>query len=58
MVPLAIVQIAIGWPSHIHADTQDSGKGSHWVEAAIEAEYELIEIRRQVLLAHTVMGSK
>ena len=58
MVPLTIVQAAISWSGHNRADTQDSGKGSHWVEAAIEAVYELIQIRRQVLLTHAMMSAQ
>ena len=30
----------------------------HWIEAAIEAKYKLIEIRLQMLATHAMMGSE
>ena len=58
MVPLAIVQAAISRPSQIHANAQDGSEGGHRVKAAIEAEYKLIQIRRQVLLTHAMVSSQ
>ena len=58
MVPLAIVQAPISRPTHIHANAQDGGKGSHWIKAAIEAECKLIQIRRQVLLIYAMVSSQ
>ena len=51
MIPCAVIQAAIGGADQIHADPQYGCEGRHRIEAAVEPEYKLIEVGRQMLLA-------
>ncbi len=55
MLPISIVQLRVCRCLHIDAQTEQRSEAVERVEAPVEPEHELVEVRLQVLRAHAVM---
>lgn len=57
MLPLAAVQLGVGGRLVLRADTEQALEGVERVEAPVEAERELVQVRLEMLRAHAVVDA-
>jgi hypothetical protein len=55
MAPAAVVKGVMRGPGRVHRDAEHRVDSGHRVEAAVEAEHELVQVRGQVSLADAVV---